>query len=45
VIYTPPPRPTRLADAAVTALLRAAGAVALGVTLAIVYVVLVLVLP
>jgi len=34
-----PRRPSRHADAAVTALLRVAGAVALGVTLAVVYVV------
>lgn len=46
MIYQPPPRrPSRHADAAVTALLRAAGAVVLGATLTIVYVVVVLVLP
>jgi len=40
MIYTPPHRPTRHADAAVTALLRVAGAVALGAALAVVYIVL-----
>jgi len=40
-----PRRPTRYADAAVSALLRAAGAVMFGFTLAIVYVVITLVLP
>ena len=40
MIYLPPlRRPTRYADTAKTALLRVAGAVALGATLAIVYVV------
>ena len=38
MIYTPPPRPTRYADAAKAQLLRVGGAVALGATLAIVYV-------
>ena len=37
--YQPTPRPTRHADAAVTALLRVAGAALFGLTLAVVYVV------
>ena len=41
MIYQPPlRRPTRFADAAKAQLLRGAGAVALGVTLAVVYIVL-----
>ena len=42
MIYTPPPRPTRHADAAVSAFLRVGGAALFGFTLAIVYVLLVL---
>lgn len=42
--YQPTPRPTRHADAAVSALLSGAGAVLFFLTLAIVYVVITLVL-
>ena len=38
MIYTPPPRPTRHADAAVTALLHVCGAALFAAALAIVYV-------
>ena len=39
MIYQPPPRPTRYADAAATALLRVASTVVFAAALAVVYIV------